>query len=199
MDDRLSTLRKHLMKKTLVFSVGFIFMASIAASCSGHGAGDKAREDSIRGADSIALVQAATHQTREDSLMQDSVLEAQARELYPNAISIEPGKKDKQLVHQSSFYKIDWTCTLKNNSGIVITPSDYQVVYEETFTDGDAGSLFDVTKERTLKGMALQPDSTAQVVLTGRANTQELSNPHIRMLIPEEDFIQRYKTLHSNP
>ena len=97
---------------------------------------------------------------------------------------------------ESSFYKVDWTCTVVNNSGITMTPADYQVTYDETFEDGNADGLFEVTKQRTLKGVTLAPDSTAQVVLTGRANTQDLSKQAIRMLISEEEFITKYKEAH---
>ena len=67
------------------------------------------------------------------------------------------------------------------------------MTYDETFKDGNAGHLFDVTQQRTLKGKLLAVDSTTNFVLTGRSNTQNLSNPGIKMLISEEEFVNRYK------
>lgn len=181
------------MKKILLFGTSTLLLAGIMSACSGKGEAQKEKEDSIRTADSLAVVKLDLEQARQDSIIQDSIIQATAIEKYKDAVTITPGNKDKKHVPETSFYKINWTCTLTNNSGIVMHPGDYQVTFDETFEDGNADGLFDVTKQRTLKGVVLAPDSTAQVVLTGRANTQELSNPGIKMLISEEEFISRYK------
>lgn len=182
--------------KVLGLTLGLGGVSFIMVGCGGHSSADQAREDSIRVADSIAAVEADLAQMRADSLMRDSVLGVEAVEKYKDAVILTPGNKNKKLVPESTFYKIDWTCTLANNAGITMTPADYQVVFDETFEDGNVDGLFDVTKQRSIKGVNLPVDSTAQVVLTGRANTKELSNPAVKMLISEEDFIARYKAAH---
>ena len=117
--------------------------------CTGGNNSDRAREDSIRRADSLAKVEADLARAKEDSIMMDSLLLVEAAEIYKDAVTIKPGEKLKKHVPESSFYKVDWTCTVVNNSGITMTPADYQVTYDETFEDGNADGLFEVTKQRT--------------------------------------------------
>ena len=180
------------MKNNLIFSIGVLLAVSMLTGCSGGSNTEKERQDSIRRADSIAALEAAMEQARLEAIQNDSILKEKAIELYAHAITIEPGNKDKRHVPESSFYKIDWECTVKNNTNIRFSAADYQVTYDETYEDGNADGLYDVTKQRTIKGVELQPDSTAQVVLTGRSNTQDLSKPAIKMVISEEDFINKY-------
>lgn len=181
------------MRNILIFGAGLLLFTGLVSSCSGKREAEKARLDSIRTADSLAVVEYDLQQARQDSILQDSLLQASLAERYKNALSLNPVEKVKNQVPESSFFKIEWTCDVTNNSGIPLTGNDYQITFDETYEDGNADGLFDVTKQRSIKGVSLSPDSTAQVVLTGRANTQELSNPKIKMLISEEEFLARLR------
>lgn len=61
------------MKKLLFGIVFLLFMTS----CHSNGDSEKAKEDSARIADSIALIEAAVEQARQDSIRQDSIAKAE--------------------------------------------------------------------------------------------------------------------------
>ena len=74
------------MKKLFFGGVALLLMAS----CAGRGSSEKAREDSVRIADSIAQVETATaaaEQARQDSIRQDSIAKAEAASQYDDLLN----------------------------------------------------------------------------------------------------------------
>ena len=181
------------MKKIFLLIEIVFIMVILLSDCVGKGQEDRKGEDSIWYADSITALEAVLEQARIDSIFQDSTLNKIAEDLYEKAVEIEVINKSREPVPETSFYKVEWKCNVKNNTNLRFGPSDYQITFDETFEDGNADGLFEVTHSRYLRGVDLPGDSIAEVLLTGRANTQDLSNPAIKMLITEEEFIMRFK------
>ena len=120
------------MKKQLFIIAGLFLLCS----CGGQNA-EKMREDSIRRADSLAAAEATAEQERLEAMQRDSIVAANAGQKYDNAISITPGKKNKKHVPESSFYSIQWPCTITNNTDITLSPDDYQISFVETYEGQD--------------------------------------------------------------
>ena len=77
--------------KIFLFGVTALFLM---ASCSGNGASEKAKEDSLRIADSIAQVEAAkAEQARLDSIRQDSIAKAELEAFNIN-LFVSPFKEE---------------------------------------------------------------------------------------------------------
>lgn len=180
------------MKKLLFFAMSLILMAG----CSGNGASEKANEDSIRIADSIAKVeaaQAAAEQARLDSIAMDSIMQIAIDDQYKNAITLNPGKKAVKQLFEHTDKVIDWPLSLTNNTDITLSPQEYTIMYVEEYEDTTPyGDLEMVKKNRNLVGPELTPGTTA-VATIHNPGTEDIFNPKVKLLISKEEFAKRFK------
>lgn len=179
------------MKKIVLLLAALFSTMSIVVSCSGN-AGDR-QEESIPQADSVRATEGSRGMVFQRRPTNYYIYNAEAVDLYKSAISIEPGKKAEKKVPKQSFYEIDWTCTVTNNTPVTFFPDDYEIVYKETYEARDkSGGLTKLTKIRSEKGPELAPGASVEVVLSGKDATLDLSMPAVKIKMPEEDFIKKY-------
>ena len=180
------------MKKLLFFAMSLILMAG----CSGNGASEKANEDSVRIADSIAKVEAAqavAEQARLDSIAMDSIMQITIDDQYKNAITLNPGKKAVKQLFEHTDKVIDWTLNLTNNTDITLSPQEYTITYVEEYEDTTPyGDLEMFKKNRNLVGPELAPGATA-VATIHNPGTEDIFNPKVKLLISKEEFAKRFK------
>ena len=184
------------MKKLLFFAMSLILMAG----CSGNGASEKANEDSIRIADSIAKVeaaQAAAEQARLDSIRQDSINSIEIEKQYSNALTLNLDKRKKKETYQgdNQCAGIYWPLIVKNNTDITLTPADYTITYvgHDEIQDNE-GYLVHYNKKESLKVPELQPQSSETVILSVPVGKYfSISDPKVKLLISKEEFAKRFR------
>lgn len=175
--------------KTFV-NASILMIAIVAVSC-GPSAEEKARMQAEREqeiADSIAKVEAQ----KIEQQRQDSIRQAELKELYSNAITItQTGKKSVPSMTSESC-SVTLTCTVTNNTPIALTAADYSLSCTGRYETCSDGSSPDVFRPVTTKSVDLAPGETKTVTFFEKYGSYDgLSKPKVKMKISEEEFLSR--------
>ena len=138
------------MKKLLFGAAALLVM--VMASC--NGASEKAREDSIRIADSIAQIEAAkaaAEQARLDSIRQDSIQNAEEFSRVVKALENLPNEKDKIVGYLTALGFKGSKKTSTRTQDYIGSEIEVEVEkYHYTFTLGDKSITYSMDFEDTL-------------------------------------------------
>lgn len=176
------------MKTNTISAICILLLSAAAVSC-GPSAEEKAkmqaqREQETR--DSIAKVETM----KIEQQRQDSIRQAELKELYANAITIKVGNKSKTYSRIGEGYDVTLTCTVTNNTPIALTASDYSLSCTERYPRSSDGTVPDGYKAKSAKSVDLAPGASATVKFSAQC-TEDLSSPKAKFNMSEEDFLKR--------
>ena len=153
--------------------------------------------------DSIALIEdqqkaaeeaskAEAEQARLDSVRQDSIMKRQIDEEYQKGLVLESSKsKFRNIGDATVSGEFSRDCKIINNTSIVLSVEDYLITYQYGDLDTVDGELYPVRKNKSMKGITLEPGETYDFVI--KVIGDDLLKPSVKMKISKKEFEKRFK------
>lgn len=178
------------MRKTgfsLIVLMIVSIIAGISTGCGNEAAKEKARQDSIARADSIAAVRA-----REDSIRRDSLMAVQITEEFANPLTYKFGKR-KEVGHMDrEGLSITIPVTVTNNTSIPLAGSDYAICYVSHYRTCSDGSEPDNLSSDKIDGKDLQPGETVQLFIKN-SDCDDITDLAVKFYPTAEEFESRFR------